>query len=198
MMWRIQEDARTPEARTERELVELAMAGDAEAFSMLASAAAPRLYATARLILHGDSLAEDAAQEALVLAWRDLSALRDPLRFRAWLYRVLVRECYKLAHVERRRIEVERQVRPVALVSDPSRQSIVSDELERGFARLSLEHRSVLVLHQYLGYTITEIADALGVPVGTVKSRLSRAMASMRDALQAAPTARPIREGQVT
>lgn len=197
MAWRMPGDAWSPEAPTERSLVELAMAGSADAFSSLAVGSAPRLYATARLILRDASLAEDATQEALVLAWRDLSALRDPARFQAWLSRVLVRQCYKLASRERRRIAVEGQVRPVGPQDEPGSQTALHDELERGFAQLSVDHRSVLVLHEYLGYTFQEIADTLGLPVGTVKSRLSRAMAAMRAALQADAAAQPLREGQL-
>jgi len=197
MTWRPYDDDGAKVARTERELVELAMAGDTEAFSALASASAPRLYAIAHLILHDGTLAEDATQEALVKAWRDLSALRDPLRFGAWLHRVLVRECYKHAQRERRRVEVEGQIRPISPEADPSRHTVINDELERGFARLSVEHRTVLVLHQYMGYTLREIADTLGIPVGTVKSRLSRATASMRQILTADPEPQTAREGQV-
>jgi len=195
MAWRVYDDARGPGAATERELVELAMAGDGEAFSALASASARQLYGAARLILRNDALAQDATQEALVTAWRDLSALRDPDRFGAWLHRVLVRQCYKHAHRERRRIQVEGQVRPLA-ADDPSRRTLVSDQLERGFSHLSVEHRTVLVMHHYLGYTLPEIADTLGVPVGTVKSRISRACAAMREALSTDLEQAPLRAGQ--
>jgi RNA polymerase sigma-70 factor (ECF subfamily) len=171
------------------------MAGDGEAFSALASASARQLYGAARLILRNDALAQDATQEALVTAWRDLSALRDPDRFGAWLHRVLVRQCYKHAHRERRRIQVEGQVRPLA-ADDPSRRTLVSDQLERGFSHLSVEHRTVLVMHHYLGYTLPEIADTLGVPVGTVKSRISRACAAMREALSTDLEQAPLRAGQ--
>lgn len=199
MAWRPYGDAGDQVARTERELVELAMAGDSEAFSALAGASAPRLYAIARMILHDGTLAEDATQEALVKAWRDLSALRDPLRFGAWLHRVLVRECYKHARRERRRVEVEGQIRPIAPEADPSHHSVINDELERGFAQLSVEHRTVLVLHQYMGFTLQEIASSLGIPVGTVKSRLSRATASMRQILTAEqePQTVEVKQGQV-
>jgi RNA polymerase sigma-70 factor (ECF subfamily) len=172
------------------------MHGDGDAFSALASASARRLYGAARLILRNDALAEDATQEALVVAWRDLSALRDPDRFGAWLHRVLVRQCYKHAQRERRRIQVEGQVRPLAGADDPSRHTLVSDQIERGLSHLSVEHRTVLVLHHYLGYTLPEIADTLGVPVGTVKSRISRACAAMREALSADLEQGPMRVGQ--
>jgi RNA polymerase sigma-70 factor (ECF subfamily) len=166
-----------------RELVERAMAGDDEAFSELARLVVRRLYAVARLILRDDARAEDAVQEALVACWRDLSGLRDPDRFEAWVHRVLVRQCYREARRERRRIEVEGMVRPLAVTPDPAHQHAVRDQIERGFARLPVDQRTVLVLHHYLGYTYPEIGDVLGVPIGTAKSRLSRASAAMRAAL---------------
>lgn len=92
-------------------------------------------------------------------------ALRDPDRFDAWLHRVLVHTCYRTAQRARRRIEVEGQVRPIE-TRDPGEQSVLKDEIERGFARLSVEHRTVLVLHHYLGYTFPEIAMTLGIPRG--------------------------------
>jgi RNA polymerase sigma-70 factor (ECF subfamily) len=176
-------DMAQPGARSERELVEAAMGGSADAFGDLAAAASPRLYAVARLILHDEAAADDATQDALVAAWRDLSALRDPDHFGAWLHRVLVRTCYRTAHRARRRIEIEGQVRPIGEPRDPCDASVLKDEIERGFSRLSVEHRTVLVLHHYLGYTFPEIAEVLGIPVGTAKSRIHRASAAMRDAI---------------
>ena len=89
----------------QRELVEQAIEGDHDAFSELVRLSSRKLYAVATLILRDKTRAEDATQEALVAAWRDLSGLRDPERFEAWLHRVLVRECYSEAKRERRRIE---------------------------------------------------------------------------------------------
>jgi RNA polymerase sigma-70 factor (ECF subfamily) len=175
----------------QRELVERAVAGDHDAFSELARVSISKLYAVARLILRDGTRAEDATQEALVAAWRDMAGLRDPDRFEAWLHRVLVRECYRMAKRERRRVEVENQVQPLVSTPDPSHQQALRDELERGFERLPVEQRTVLVLHHYLGYSFPEIASALGVPVGTAKSRVNRATAAMRAALLAdAQTAR--------
>jgi RNA polymerase sigma factor (sigma-70 family) len=169
----------------QRELVELAIEGDHDAFSELVRQSSRKLYAVATLILRDKTRAEDATQEALVAAWRDLSSLREPDRFEAWLHRVLVRECYREAKRERRRIEVEGQIRPINETSDLSHQSATRDELERGFARLPVEQRTVLVLHHYAGYSFPEIADALGIPVGTAKSRVHRATNAMRAALVA-------------
>jgi len=98
---------------------------------------------------------------------------------------VLVRECYREAKRERRRIEVEGQVRAVTASADLSHQNADRDELERGFARLPVDQRTVLVLHHYVGYTFPEIAETLGIPVGTAKSRVNRAVAAMRAALTA-------------
>jgi len=94
------------------DLVERAMAGDHDAFSELARVSIGRLYAAARLILRDPQRAEDATQEALVAAWRDLSSLRDPEKFEAWLHRLLVRACYREARRGRRRWAMEMDLRP--------------------------------------------------------------------------------------
>ncbi|MEO5705389.1 MAG: RNA polymerase sigma factor [Candidatus Limnocylindrales bacterium] len=180
-----------------RDLIERAMAGDHDAFSELARAAITRLYAAARLILRDDANAEDAVQEALVAAWRDLSALRDPDRFEAWLHRLLVRACLREARRGRRRWSIESEVRPMKSVEPDLAVDIADrDELARGFARLDPDQRTVIVLHHYLGLTLDEVADALAVPPGTARSRLHRAIRTMRAALDA--DARPtITEGRL-
>ena len=107
-----------------------------------------RLYAAALLILRDEARAEDATQEALVAAWRDLSALRDPDRFDAWIHRLLARSCYREARRGRRRWAVEMEVRPSRTVEpDPAPHLADRDELERGFRRLDADQRSVIVLH---------------------------------------------------
>jgi RNA polymerase sigma-70 factor (ECF subfamily) len=170
----------------QRDLVERAMAGDHDAFSALAKASIGRLFSAARLILRDDGRAEDATQEALVAAWRDLSALRDPDRFDAWLHRLLVRACYREARRGRRRWEIEVGIRPIeGATPDPAINVVDRDQLERGFRRLDADQRIVLVLHYYLGLTLDEAADVLGVPPGTARSRLHRATNAMRAALDA-------------
>ena len=169
-----------------RELVERAMAGDHEAFSELARLGIRRLYAAARLILRDEVAAEDATQEALVAAWRDIGSLRDPDRFEPWLHRLLVRECYREASRRRRRSLIEGSVRPITDISaDPGQQHALRDQLERGFRRLDIDQRTALVLHLYMGYSVPQIADALRLPVGTVKSRVHRGTVAMRSALDA-------------
>jgi RNA polymerase sigma factor (sigma-70 family) len=169
-----------------RDLVERAMAGDHDAFSELARASIGRLYATARLILRDDGRAEDATQEALIAAWRDLSALRDPDRFDAWLRRLLIRACYREFRRGRHRWTIEVDVEGHETADADATLDIADrDQLERGFRRLDPDQRIVLVLHYYLGLTLDEAAEALGIPPGTVRSRLSRATRAMRAALDA-------------
>src|SRR5918994_4365563 len=180
-----------------RELVERAMAGDHDAFSELARVAIGRLYVVARLIVRDDGVAEDATQEALVSAWSHLGALRDPDRFDAWLHRLLVRSCYREAERRRRRGSVEVHV-PVleAPVADSTADFADRDQLERGFRRLDTDQRAVLVLHHYLGLSPAEAAEVLGVPPGTVRSRLHRATRAMRAALEADARSSLLNEGR--
>jgi RNA polymerase sigma-70 factor (ECF subfamily) len=181
----------------QRELVERAMAGDHDAFSELARVSIGRLYVVARLIVRDDDTAEDATQEALVAAWSDLGALRDPDRFDAWLHRLLVRSCYREAERRRRRGSVEVHVPTLeAPVADSTTDLADRDQLERGFRRLDTDQRAVLVLHHYLGLSLDEAAEVLGVPPGTVRSRLHRATRSMRAALDADARSTLMNEGR--
>ncbi|TAK01925.1 MAG: RNA polymerase sigma factor [Chloroflexota bacterium] len=166
-------------------LVDDARHGDREAFGVLAGASVDRLYAIARLILRDTELAEDATQDALIRAWRDLPTLRDVERFDAWLYRLLVRSCTDIARRRRRwRAELTIVSREPA---EPDRASELADrdELERGLRRLNDAQRSILVLNFYVGLPPSEVADALDIPVGTAKSRLHYAIEALRAALAA-------------
>jgi RNA polymerase sigma-70 factor (ECF subfamily) len=185
----------------QRDLVERAMAGDHDAFSELARVSIDRLYVVARLILRDDARAEDATQEALVAAWRRLAGLRDPDRFEAWLHRLLVNACYREARRGRRRGSMEVQV---DLLEMPEASGAIDaglnlanrDQLERGFRRLDVDQRTVLVLHYYLGFSLDDAADVLGVRPGTVRSRLHRAINAMRAALDADARMPVINEGR--
>ncbi len=168
----------------QRGLVERAGKGDHDAFAVLATAAIARLDAAARLILRDGELARDAVQDALVRAWRDLPGLRDPDRFDAWLHRLLVNSCLDAARRRKRRpIEVELTPIDVAAVGDVA--SVVADRdlLDRALRRLEPEWRAVVVLHYYLGMPLPDVAVALGVPLGTAKSRLHRSLGLMRSTI---------------
>lgn len=162
-----------------------AMHGDHDAYAALVGAASSRLYALACLILRDSDRAEDATQEAFVRAWRELPRLRDPDRFDAWLRRLVVNACYDEARRVRRRAEVGLFSVGERAVADTSGSMAQSDRIERAFRQLPLDQRTVLVLQHYFDLTHTEIAETIGVPLGTVKSRLRYGVAAMRAALDA-------------
>jgi RNA polymerase sigma-70 factor (ECF subfamily) len=168
-----------------RDLVEAASRGDHEAFEVLATSAGHRLYAVARLILPESDLAEDAVQEALVSAWQQLPSLRDPERFDAWLYRLVVNACADQGRQLRRRSEQVRLIPLTASINDDTNSVADREQLERGFGRLKPEQRAVVVLHYYSGFSAAEIARILDIPEGTARSRLHYATQAMRAALQA-------------
>jgi RNA polymerase sigma-70 factor (ECF subfamily) len=169
------------------DLVLRAQAGDHDAFEAIAVAMAPSLYRTACLVLRDDELARDATQDALVSAWLDIRALRDPGRLQAWLHRLLVRACFKEADRSRRRRVLELRVDVIPAAADhPGDGGLAArDLIARGFRRLSADQRAVLVLHHYLGYPDAEAAGVLGIAAGTYKSRLHRANAALRAAIEA-------------
>ena len=170
----------------DRDLVEAARNGDREAYRRPDPRSGDRLFALAQRILRDVDRAEDALQDALVIAWRDLPGLRDPDRFDAWLHRLLVNVCIAQAMRERHRISNLR-VLPVDGPAAPDDLLSVADrdQLERGFRRLPPEQRAILVLHHYLGLAPSEIAETLGIPAGTARSRLHHAHRAMRAALEA-------------
>lgn len=171
----------------QRELVERAQAGDHDAFSSLVRASFPRLYGVAHLILRDSDRAQDAVQEALVLAWRHIRALRDADAWDAWLYRLAVRACYRAAREGKRRDLVELHVVPdpePAGTFDFALSVAERDRLSRELGRLPLEQRAVMILHFYLDLPLTEAAEILEIPVGTAKSRLHRGLGALREALR--------------
>jgi RNA polymerase sigma-70 factor (ECF subfamily) len=170
----------------DRDLVEAARNGDREAFVDLVRVRVDRLFAIAQRILRDVDRAEDALQDALVIAWRDLRGLRDPDRFDAWLHRLVVHACITHATRERRRVANLRAL-PTDGPAGPDDTLTVADrdQLERGFRRLPPEQRAILVLHHYAGYAPSEIAETLGIPPGTARSRLHHAHRAMRAALEA-------------
>ena len=183
----------------QRGLVERAREGDHDAFTELARGAATRLDRAARLILRDPELARDAVQEALIRAWHDLRGLRDPERFDAWLHRLTVNACLDLARRRRRRvIEVELGSIDSPTVSDHAGSLADREIVDAAMRRLDESGRAIVVLHYFLGMPLTDVALTLGIPIGTVKSRLHRALGEMRVAVQSEPPApAPMTGGQV-
>jgi RNA polymerase sigma-70 factor (ECF subfamily) len=167
-------------------LVNQAKHGDREAFDALARLTGDRCMAIAFRILRDLDHADDAVQAALLTAWREIRALRDPDLFEPWLHRILTNACYTEAR-RRRRWSEQIRLLPVEPVHEPDDFLSVEtrDQLERAFRRLTVEQRAVLVFHHYLGLPLPEVAERLGVPLGTVKSRMHHAKRALRAGLDA-------------
>ena len=167
-------------------LVVLAQHGDRDAFTRLAEMLTARFLGVSHRILRDIELAEDATQEALLTIWQRLPQLRDPDRFEAWSYRLLVRACHAESQRSRRWIPAAGMLattEPITL--DAVDEVIDRDQLERAFRRLSVDHRAVVILRHYQHLPLDEVARLLDVPVGTVASRLHYAMRELRSAIQA-------------
>jgi RNA polymerase sigma-70 factor (ECF subfamily) len=181
----------------QRGLVERAQRGDHDAFATLAGAAIARLDSAARLIVRDHDLARDAVQDTLVRCWRDLPTLRDPVAFDGWLHRLLVNACLDLVRRRRRRVmEVELTPLHTPAIGDFSSQVIDRDLLDRALAGLAPDWRAIVVLHYFLEVPLPEVAATLGIPLGTAKSRLHRAIGVLRTAASydTVPTGVPIAE----
>jgi len=174
----------------QRGLVERAARGDQDAFAVLVRASLDRLDTAARLIVRDPELARDAVQDGLLRAWRDLRGLRDPDRFEAWLHRLTVNACLdQLRRRRRRPMEVEITDLGIAGEPDPAGAFAERDAVERVLRTLDDRGRAIVVLHYYLGMPLTEVAATLGIPTGTVKSRLHKALGEMRVAGGSGPAA---------
>jgi RNA polymerase sigma-70 factor, ECF subfamily len=164
-------------------LVEQSMRGDTAAFNTLMRGEVKFMFGVASLILRDRQLCEDAVQQALVRAWRDLPRLREPERFSAWLRRLVVNSCYDEARREHRHDHETFERGQTAVVSDHARDVVERERVDHAFRRLPVEQRAVLVLHHHLQLTHPEIAELLGIPIGTVKSRIRRGLDNLRASL---------------
>lgn len=174
----------------QRALVEQAMDGDIDAYTELVKASHPRLFGIAHLILRDIDRAQDAVQDALLLAWRNVRSLRDPDAWDAWLHRLTVRACYRVARKDKRRTLVELHVTPdpgSARTPDASAGVADRDWLGRELDRLDMDQRVVIVLHYYLDLPVSKVAEILDIPYGTAASRLHRGLEAMRSVMGAAP-----------
>ena len=174
-------------------LVNQAKQGDREAFDALARLTGDRCMAIAFRILRDFDHADDAVQAALLTAWREIRALRDPELFEPWLHRILTHACYAEARRRRRWSEMIR-VLPVEPVHEPDDFLTVEsrDQLERAFRHLTVEQRAVLVFHHYVGLPLPDVALRLGIPLGTVKSRMYHAKRALRAGLEADARTSPV------
>ncbi len=167
-------------------LVERAREGDESAFTDLVDLDGDRCYAIAYRILRDVERAQDAVQQAFLLAWRELPRLRDASRFEVWLYRLVVNACYEELRRYRRWAT---NVRPLPVDGPGGADETVSvddrDALERAFRMLTPEHRAVVVLHHHVGLPLASIAEIAGIPLGTVKSRLHYGTRTLRETLEA-------------
>src|SRR3954465_14902175 len=166
----------------DRDLVEQARRGDREAFAVLVHQVSDSLYTVAQRILRDHGLAEDALQNALVLAWRRIPHLREPDRFEAWIHRILVNACYDESQRARPWVASVR-VLPVDGPSTPDASAAFAgrDELEGAFPRLPVDQRAVFVLHHYLGLPLVEVAEILEIPEGPARARLHYSTPGLRD-----------------
>lgn len=182
----------------DRDLVERARSGDQAAFADLVHQVSDSLYGIARRILRDPGLAEDVLQNALVTIWRKLPHLREPERFEAWAYRILVHACY--ADAPRNRLWASTvRILPVDRANDTDDISSITDrdELERAFRLLPLDQRAVFVLHHHVGLPLVAVAETLGIPEGTARSRLHYATRALRGAFAASRARDDLREGRL-
>jgi RNA polymerase sigma-70 factor (ECF subfamily) len=168
-----------------RDLIDRAMTGDRDAFNALAARVGDELFAIARRILRDRHRAEDAVQSGLLAAWQNLPKLREPDRFEAWMYRLLVNECYRQARREQHERSTLDLVMPGPDHTDHASELADRDAVERSFMKLSPQHRAVVVLHHYRGLPLVEVASVLNIPAGTAYSRLHYAHERMREVLTA-------------
>jgi RNA polymerase sigma-70 factor (ECF subfamily) len=180
----------------DRDLVERAKHGDRIAYEALVRDSARRMFLICQRILRDYDRAEDAAQRALVAMWRDLPGLHDPDRFEAWTYRLAVRASLAEARSERR---LHGHVTPLSKDPAGPLDSFAAvadrDALETAFGRLTPEHRAVVVLRYFVGLSLTEMARVIGVPYGTVASRLHYALCELRQALEVDDTTMAMQRG---
>ena len=185
------------EGRLDRDVVERARSGDQEAFADLVHQVSDTLLGVARRILRDPGLAEDVLQNALLTIWRKLPHLRDADGFEGWAFRILVHACYADAPRNRRWASTIRVLQPdVASDVDYIQKVSDRDELERAFRRLPLDQRAVFVLHHHVGLPLVAVAETLGIPDGTARSRLHYATRALRAAFEHAQTTQDLREGR--
>jgi RNA polymerase sigma-70 factor (ECF subfamily) len=157
--------------RHERARLSAARAGSVSDFEALFRAHWPRAHRAAFLVVHDAAAAEDIAQEAFIAAIRALDHFDRSRPFGPWLHRIVVNRAIDWSRARTLRAEAELDERPA-----PDARRELDDPTVAALARLSPEHRAVIVLRHLLGYSPGEIADLLELPRGTINSRLRRGL----------------------
>lgn len=161
-------------------LVVAAREGDESAFGKLISMESQEGYRLSYGVLRNRVDAEDALQDAFLRAWRQLPSLRDPDNWSAWFRRLLVNSAIEVHRRRRRRATVQLVGHSVPPIGDSSAQVVMQDEVERLIGCLEPRDRVLIVLRYQQDLDLPAIAAAMGIPLGTAKSRLHRALARMR------------------
>jgi RNA polymerase sigma-70 factor (ECF subfamily) len=177
----VEEIGRVAEPMDQR-LVELAGNGDRDAFAELVESRLAATLRTASAILGNEADARDVLQEAFVSAWVNLPRLRDVSRFDAWLNRIVLNRCRDTLRRRRRAREIALDPRLVVHTTPEPDQGL--ETLNAAFERLPVEQRQLLILHHLHRQPVAEIAESLGVPVGTAKWRLHAARRALERALE--------------
>lgn len=169
---------------TKSSLLEQARRGDPDAFAALLRPFDGRAYRIAVAMLGDPSEAQDALQDASTRAWRHLRRVRDPERVDGWFTTIVVNECRRRLGSPWRRVLASglHMVRPDP---GPSNDLDGNGEVRRALRGLDPDQRTVLILRHYFDLPLEQIADQLGIPLGTVKSRLNRGSERLRTALTA-------------
>ena len=147
---------------------------DEREFDARIRALTPRLYRVSRTLLSCEADREDAAQEAVIKAWRHLHALREERYFETWVIRILINECRRIG----------RRKRPGPLPEDVRTDNPPDAGLWDALAELDVKFRLPVTLHYVEGYPLADIARMLNLPLGTVKRRLFTARGRLKDALE--------------
>jgi RNA polymerase sigma-70 factor (ECF subfamily) len=167
--------------RTSAGLVELAALGDREAFGRLVEPHLAVALGAARLITGNESDAADAVQDALLASWQSLDGLRNPELFAAWFRKIVIRSstrCVRRRHL----VEIDLEAPGAA---DSVEREFDLRQLARAFARLDPKDRVLLTLHHYWQMPVAETAQLLGLPEGTVRSRVHHALRRLRAGFEA-------------
>ena len=150
---------------------------DLQEFSFRVRALERKLYKTAICILNNDQDAADCVQEALLKAWKSLDKLKNEAYFDTWLTRILINEC-------KMQIRLKKRQREDALIDSIPAPERSENEIERALHALEEKYRLPIVLYHINGYSIEETAKISGVPVGTIKTRLSRGRMKLKALLE--------------